>query len=81
MPTFTVIAVKDAERSAMSDVLAEYAEYLNNLDVGEAGRLSPSADESVKMVRMRLSAAARYLNKKVIIRYAGDDVLFWVEAA
>lgn len=33
------------------------------------------------MVRMRLGAAARRMPKKVIIRRAGDEVRFWVEAA
>ena len=85
MPRFSVIpvgeAVEKAERSAMPDALAEYAEYLGSLRTGEAGRLTPSTNESVKTVKMRLSAAARRLNKKGIIRRDSDDVLFWVEPA
>jgi hypothetical protein len=74
-------AVRVAEQSTMSDAVAEYAEYLASLAVGEAGRLTPSDGEDVRTVRMRLGAAARRMHKKVIIRRAGDDVLFWVEAA
>jgi hypothetical protein len=85
MPQFSVLpvdeAVKKADRSTMSDALAEYTEYLGSLSAGEAGRLTPSEGEDVRTVRMRLGAAARRMNKKVIIRRAGDEVLFWVEAA
>ena len=85
MPDFSVMPVKEAvrkaEASAMPDALAEYAQYLGSLTVGEAGRLTPSEGEDIRTVRMRLGAAARRMNKKVIIRRAGDEVLFWVEAA
>ena len=85
MPQFSVMpvdeAVRKAEDSAMSDALAEYVGYLSRLVEGEAGRLTPSDGEDVRIVRMRLGAAARRMNKKVIIRRAGDEVLFWVSAA
>lgn len=85
MPQFSLMpvdeAVRKAEKSTMSDALAEYTEYLASLSVGEAGRLTPSEGEDIRTVRMRLGAAARRMHKKVIIRRAGDEVLFWVEAA
>ena len=85
MPRFSVMpvdeAVKKAETSAMPDALAEYVDYLSRLAEGEAGRLTPSDGEDVRTVRTRLGAAARRMNKKVIIRRTGDEVLFWVAAA
>ena len=85
MPQFSVMpvdeAVKKAASSTMSGPLAEYVDYLSSLAEGEAGRLTPSDGEDVRTVRMRLGAAARRMNKKVIIRRAGDEVLFWVSAA
>ena len=74
MPRFSVIpvgeAVKKAEESTMSDALAEYVAYLDSLAVGEAGRLTPSDGEDIRMVRMRLGASARRMNKKIIINPA-----------
>ena len=85
MPEFSVMpvdeAVRKAESSGMPDALAQYVDYLTSLQDGEAGRLTPSEGEDVRTVRMRLGAAARRLSKKIIIRRAGDEVLFWVEAA
>jgi len=81
MPKFSVVstneALRDAERAAVPEELAPYAEYLHQLAPGEAGKLVPSQGEDLRTVRLRLSAAARRMNKKVIIRRAGEELLFW----
>lgn len=81
MPIFTMMpvdkAVHEAEASAMPGDLAPYAAYLNDLAPGEAGRLSPADAEDVRSVRLRLSAAARRMNRKIVIRRVGNDLLFW----
>ena len=81
MPEFSVLPANDAAQEAVSaampEDLAPYADYLTHLNTGEAGRLVPSDGEDVRMVRYRLSAAARRMGKKVIIRRAGNEILFW----
>ena len=85
MPEFSTLPVDDAQLQAeTADIprsLAEYVDFISRLPDGQAGRLKPSAGEDVRLVRMRLGAAARKMRKKVIIRKTGDEVLFWVGAA
>ena len=38
----------------------------------------PSGDEPVGVVRTRLSTAVRTSGRKVIIRRAGNELLFWL---
>ena len=81
MPKFSLMSVREAfneaQTSSMPDELAEYAEYLRNLPTGQAGRLVPSDGEGIRIVRLRLSAAARRLNRKIVIRRTGDELVFW----
>ncbi len=85
MVKFSTLPVDDAQsRAEAADIprsLAEYVAFINRLPDGQAGRLKPSDGEDVRQVHMRLRAAARKMRKKVIIRKAGDEVLFWLGAA
>ena len=81
MPKFTMMPVDEAFHEAevlsMPDDLAPYADLILNLVPGEIGRLVAPRNENVRMVRLRLSAAARRMNKKIIIRRVGDTLLYW----
>lgn len=85
MPQFFKLSLEEAMRLAdeasASAALARYVEFVGGLEVGDEGRLAPLAGEDVRVLRLRLSAAARRLHKHVVIRRAGDEVLFWVRDA
>lgn len=84
MPEFTQVPVDEAVRKARhadaSDVIAEYMDYIANLPAGQAGCLRPGEGEDIRLVRMRLGAAARKAQQKIIIRRSGDEVYFWLGA-
>ena len=84
MPSFSTLPMREALQLAQSasvpGPIARYVEHIESLEEGHAGRLAPSEGENLRTVRLRLSAAARHLRTKVIIRRVGNELLFWVDA-
>ena len=80
---FDLLSAADARKRLLAArqtaVRAEYLSYVDKLTPGQVGRLIPSADETVGQVRTRLSTAIRASGKKVIIRRAADELLFWLD--
>jgi hypothetical protein len=74
MPTFAKLTPEEvaaltrrSARTQPDDRLAEYLEFLNDLKVGDWGRLTLEENESQRAVKYRLTTAGRL--KGVRIRY------------
>jgi hypothetical protein len=59
--------------------MREYADYIQQLPHGQAGRLRIGDDEKLPIVRRRLVVAAKALAINLVIKRSGNDVYFWWE--
>ncbi len=83
MPTFEVISLQEARVKTATgrrgQSLQQYADYIQQLPEGQAGKLEATGDEKVSAVRRRLTIAANLLGKELTIKRMGDELYFWVE--
>ena len=83
MPRFDVITTNEAKLKSATgktaDLIKEYLGYIEQLGAGKAGRLAPSPGETARAVQRRLGAAAKMGGKSLVIKRAGDEVLFWTK--
>jgi hypothetical protein len=57
----------------------EYADYIQQLPQGQAGKLTIGEDETHTTVRRRLAAAGKAMHISLIIKRSGNDMYFWRE--
>lgn len=83
MPEFEIVSLKEAKFRTIPGrqgrFMNEYADYIQQLPKGQAGKLSPVERENPATIRRRLQAAATALGTKLIIKRSGEDVYFWKE--
>jgi hypothetical protein len=83
MPEFTTVSVQEAQLRTIpgrqGQFINEYAEYIQQLPRGQAGKLRIGEDEKPTAVRRRLAAAAKAMHINLIIKRSGNDVYFWRE--
>jgi hypothetical protein len=83
MPEFTTVSVTEAQLQTMSGrqkaFLHEYAEYIQKLPVGQAGRLKVEDQENPMTVRRRLAGTAQVLGIPLVIKRSGSNIYFWRE--
>ena len=83
MPRFDRVPLGEARMKTTSgkraQIIAEYVRYIEQLGAGEAGRLQASEGETLATVRRRVGAAARQLERNLMIRRTGDGIYFWTE--
>ena len=83
MPEFEVVTREQAMMSSSpggrSNVIQEYGQYIEQLGRDEAGKLTPSADETVATVRRRLGSAVKVSGKSIQIKRVGAEIYFWEE--
>jgi hypothetical protein len=83
MPEFTTVSMKEARLQTTSGrqakYLSEYAEYIQKLPTGQAGRLTIGESEKHLTIRRRLVVAAQALHIPLIIKRSGSDLYFWRE--
>ena len=82
MPRFDLVSREEAARKAATtgkraQVLREYLGYIEQLSEGRAGRLQAGEGETLVAVRRRLGAAAKLVNKELVIRRTGEELYFW----
>ena len=82
MPEFEVVALHEAKMSSTatgksSQITQEYASYIAHLRPDEAGRLTPSAGETVATVRRRLGSAVKASGRSIQIKRVGTEIYFW----
>jgi hypothetical protein len=83
MPEFTTVSVQEAQLRTIpgrqGKFLSEYADYIQQLPTGQAGKLTVAAQEKPATVRRRLGVAAKAMNIPLIIKRSGNDLYFWRE--
>jgi hypothetical protein len=83
MPEFTTVSVQEAQIRTIpgrqGTFINEYADYIQQLPHGQAGKLSVGEEEKQTTVRRRLVTAAKALGINIIIKRSGNDLYFWRE--
>jgi hypothetical protein len=83
MPDFTTVSVKEAQLRTIAGrqgrYMNVYANYIQQLPKGQAGRLRIGEEEKPLTIRRRLAVAAQMLGINLIIKRSGQDVYFWRE--
>jgi hypothetical protein len=83
MPEFTTISVQEAKVRTIpgrqGTFINEYADYIQHVPTGQAGRLRTGESENPLTIRRRLLSAANALNIPLIIKRSGNDLYFWRE--
>ncbi len=83
MPEFTTVPVQEAQIRTIpgrqGTFMNEYADYIQQLPQGQAGKLTIGEGEKHTAVRRRLATAAKAMNITLIIKRSGTDVYFWRE--
>ena len=83
MLEFTTVSVQEAQLRTIpgrqGKFINEYADYIQQLPQGQAGKLRIGGDEKHSTVRRRLTTAAKAMNITLIIKRSGNDLYFWRE--
>jgi hypothetical protein len=83
MPEFTTVSVQEAQMRTIpgrqGSFMNEYANYIQQLPRGQAGRLRVEEQEKPMTVRRRLAVASQALGIPLIIKRSGSDIYFWRE--
>ena len=84
MPEFTTVSVREAKLRTIpgrgGKFLGEYADYIQQLPQGQAGKLSALEHENPLTIRRRLMQAVQVLRANLIIKHSGTDLYFWSES-
>jgi hypothetical protein len=84
MPEFTTVSVQEAQLRTIpgrqGKFINEYADYIQQLPQGQAGKLTIGEGEKHTAIRRRLVSAAKALGVTIIIKRSGNDLYFWPEA-
>ncbi len=83
MPEFTTVSVQEAQLRTIpgrqGKFINEYANYIQQLSSGQAGKLTIGEDEKHTAIRRRLATAAKAMNINLIIKRSGNNLYFWRE--
>jgi hypothetical protein len=83
MPEFTTVSVKEAQLRTIPGrqgrFISQYADYIQQLPAGQAGRLGIGESENPLTIRRRLVTAATAMHIPLIIKRSGNDLYFWRE--
>jgi uncharacterized protein YbjQ (UPF0145 family) len=83
MPEFTTVSVQEAMIRTIpgrqGKFINEYADYIQEVVSGEAGKLHAAENENPLTIRRRLISAAKALGINIIIKRSGNELYFWRE--
>jgi hypothetical protein len=83
MPEFTLMPIQEAKLRTIPGrqglFMNEYANYIQQLPQGQAGKLRIGEEEKHATVRRRLGVAAKVLGIPLIIKRSSSDIYFWSE--
>lgn len=82
MPTFEFLSTRDAHleltlRGKRGAVMREYMGYIEQVEAGNAGKLTAVEGETTAAIRRRLGAAADLLERSLVVTRDGVVVYFW----
>ncbi len=84
MPDFATVSLHEAQLRTIPGrqgrYLNEYAEYIQQLPTGQAGKLHTLEQENPLTIRRRLMQAAQALDTQLTIKRSGQDIYFWTES-
>ena len=83
MPTLDVLTLGEAQANSVTgkraQILREYMGYIDRVQEGQAGKLTPDEGETTNAIRRRLTNAATAMGKNLQVRKSENTVYFWVE--
>ncbi len=83
MPEFTTISVQEAQLRTVpgrqGTFINEYADYIQQLPKGQAGKLTIGEGEKHTAIRRRLVTTAKAMHIPLIVKRSGTDIYFWRE--
>jgi hypothetical protein len=83
MPEFTTVAMNEAQLRTIPGrqgrFINEYADYIQQVSSGQAGKLHVLESENPLTIRRRLVTAATAMHTPLIIKRSGNDLYFWKE--
>jgi hypothetical protein len=83
MPEFTTVSVTEAQIRTIpgrqGTFSNEYADYIQHLPQGQAGKLTIGAGEKHAAIRRRLVTTAKAMNIPLIVKRSGNELYFWRE--
>ena len=84
VPTLEIVSLQDAKRDLSltgkrGAIVRQYMGYIDQLEAGQVGKLTPDEGETTAALRRRLGAAADLLGKKLVVNRQGNTVFFWEE--
>jgi hypothetical protein len=80
MPGFGIVSMKAAKLRTLSGRhMSEYAQYIQQLPKGQAGKLHSGENENPFTIRRRVITAAQALGTPLVIKRSREDVYFWSE--
>ena len=83
MPEFEIVSLQEAKFRTIAgrqgSIMNEYADYVQQLPPGQAGKLHVLEQENPLTIRRRLVTAAKALGIPLTIKRSGEDVYFWRE--
>jgi len=82
VPKLDILPLEEAQMNSATgkraQLIREYKAYIEQVPVGQAGKLSPGNGETLSAIRRRLGSAAKQLGKSLVIKRTDDNVYFWV---
>src|ERR671915_1863388 len=85
MPEFEIVSLQEAKFRTIAgrqgSIMNEYADYIQQLPPGQAGKLHVLEQENPLTIRRRLVTAAKALGIPLTIKRSGEDVYFWPGSA
>jgi hypothetical protein len=81
MPELTTVSVQEAKLRTIpgrqGKFINEYAEHIQQVSSGQAGKLHVLESENPVTIRRRLASAATAMHIPLIIKRSGNDLYFW----
>jgi hypothetical protein len=83
MSEFTTVSVQEAQLRTIpgrqGKFINEYADYIQQLPKGQAGKLTIGEGEKHTAIRRRLVTTAKAMHIPLIVKRSGNDLYFWRE--
>jgi hypothetical protein len=83
MPELTTISIQEAKVRTIpgrqGTFMNEYADYIQQVPQGQAGKLTIGEGEKHTAIRRRLVTTAKAMNIPLTIKRSGSDIYFWPE--